>query len=683
MKQQNSYSFFCCFCEEPRKRNNQKRRPFEGPNQIYKIDTNSYYSEKIIPQPQPNNIVIDPPKEKEKESIKSKNTKNDEFEEIRTIDSYYTINNKNKKENNVTKKEYTNNHKNKYKNILQNDINSFLEKKERKEIPIENLSSILKKYETEKINNISIQEEKNKISEKAEEKKTEEIKKDTTEKIENKKELENKENKNNNSIKLNNKINNDIKTDYNQKNNMLSNPSSIKINEKENTISQTIKRINKFEFEDNITQERLLWKNKSNLNQKIKSAIINNNNINSNINTKPIQNNNIIDNSKQTSPNKSIQNETSDDRNTNPINQIPIENDISCEKVKEETISKKETINNKSNKSNNNHLKKIKNENNTMVAQKGNSKFSTINNDANSFNSALELKANLNKIKIDSTNNNVDKISEKKIDNKSKKQIDNKSKKEIDNKSKKEIITNNIPNIEPKQEIVDNTNIIDSQSIKENKSTNNNLSIKEGINIKLNYLTEFCPSNTAQEEKKVEESKTSNIQKDSISEEIDDEVGSIDEFNNTNDNRSILSSYIFSSVRPTESNKSFASSIYGKSDSQELVSNYNEIMSNKGMRILPMEFNNNREVEIRMDNLPRNTKNYFISMRMNEIKRKKEKITEKEKLIKNNYDNIEKMKKKIENIDNEEKQYERWIEKEEEENENLIYLLNFLMNVNK
>ena len=34
-------------------------------------------------------------------------------------------------------------------------------------------------------------------------------------------------------------------------------------------------------------------------------------------------------------------------------------------------------------------------------------------------------------------------------------------------------------------------------------------------------------------------------------------------------------------------------------------------------------------------------------------------------------------------MENEERQYERWIEKEEEENENLIYLLNFLMSVNK
>ena len=60
-----------------------------------------------------------------------------------------------------------------------------------------------------------------------------------------------------------------------------------------------------------------------------------------------------------------------------------------------------------------------------------------------------------------------------------------------------------------------------------------------------------------------------------------------------------------------------------------------------------------------------------------------EEINEKDKSIHSNYDNIEKIKKKIDKIENEGKQYERWIEKEEEENENLIYLLNFLMSVNK
>ena len=98
------------------------------------------------------------------------------------------------------------------------------------------------------------------------------------------------------------------------------------------------------------------------------------------------------------------------------------------------------------------------------------------------------------------------------------------------------------------------------------------------------------------------------------------------------------------------------------------------------MRILPVDINNtNKEVEIKMDNLYRNSKNYFISMQMNQVRKMKEKIGEKEKQIKNNYDSIDKMRKKIEKMENEGRQYERWIEKEEEENENLIYLLNFLI----
>ena len=712
MKQESSYSFFCCYCEEPRKRdrNNQQRRPFEGPNQIYKIDTNSYFSEKLNQQ-QPNtnniiNIINEPPKEieKEKESIKPVNIKNDEFEEINTIDSYHTINNKNKKENNLTKKENTINHKKRHKNFLQNDINSFLEKKERKDINIENLSAILKKYDTEKIKNISIQDEQNKLSEKPEDKKAEEIKNISLEKKEitqskkssqnkeimqskeaiqnqekndNIEAIQNKENNNNNSIKINNDINNDIKTDYNVKNNLASNQSSIRMNEKENIVSHAIKRINKLEFEDDISQERLIWNYKSNLNQNIKSSLIKSNNSNNtNQNQEAIKDNNIKlnDNNKNTISNKSQQNEIEEDKNTNPINKIHIENDIACQKEKEEIISKNEMINNKnniSNRSNNNNLKKLKNEIKTTRQQKGNSKISLINNDDNSINSAIELKANLNNIKFDSKRSN--KNTEKLIENK-------------DKEPKNEINNNNTTNIEPNKELSEKTDVIESQSFKDNKSINNNLSIKEGVSVKLNYLTEFCPSNIAkEEEKKEEESKTTSIKKESISEEVDDEVGSIDEFNNANDNRSVLSSYIFSSVRPTDSNKSFASSIYGRSDSQELGSNFNEIMSNKGMRIFPVELNNtnNKEIEIRMDTLHRNSKNYFVNLRMKEIKKKKEIISEKEKLIKNNYDSIEKMKKKIENMENEERQYERWIEKEEEENENLIYLLNFLMSVNK
>ena len=103
-------------------------------------------------------------------------------------------------------------------------------------------------------------------------------------------------------------------------------------------------------------------------------------------------------------------------------------------------------------------------------------------------------------------------------------------------------------------------------------------------------------------------------------------------------------------------------------------------MSNKGMRIFPVYMNNNnKEVEIRMDNLYKNSKNYFLSMQMNQIKKLKDKITDKEKIINNNYSSIEKLKNKMEKMEEEGRQYERWIEKEEEENENLVYLLNFLI----
>ena len=43
----------------------------------------------------------------------------------------------------------------------------------------------------------------------------------------------------------------------------ISNQSLIKVDEKENVISQTVRRVNKFELDDKISQEQLLWKNKS------------------------------------------------------------------------------------------------------------------------------------------------------------------------------------------------------------------------------------------------------------------------------------------------------------------------------------------------------------------------------------------------------------------------------------
>ena len=292
------------------------------------------------------------------------------------------------------------------------------------------------------------------------------------------------------------------------------------------------------------------------------------------------------------------------------------------------------------------------------------------NNENNSFNSAIELKANMNNMEMNIIERN--KITKNDDIQNIKEIIVNKE--EILNKE-----LNEINNIETQREM-DKTDVYESQSLSQNENNRNSLNIKEGISMKLNYLTEFYPTKPNQEDNKETEVKKSKSQKESVSEEMEDEVGSIDEFNNSNDNRSILSSYIFSSVRPTESNKSYASSIYGRNDSQDLISNYNEIMSNKCMRIFPVDTNNyNKEFEIRMDNLYKNSKNYFISMQMNQIKKLKEKISDKEKTIKNNNNHIERYKKEMEKMEEERRQYERWIEKEEEENEKLVYLLNYLI----
>ena len=629
MKHQNSYSFFCCYCEEPRRkeRNNQQKRVEESSqiSKIYKIDTNSNFSEKIVQQSETND------KKKEIETEKE-NVENNISENIKSIDSYHTMNNKTK---NVIKpkKEDMKNFNNYYKNFEQNDINSFKGKKDRSDISLENLSEIVKKFKKDNLINTNIiQKEKN---EEKEEQRKDSINKD------------NKENLPNIIYKNDNKEKDDIKTCDNKINNIYSNQNLVNMNEKENIISQKINKNNKFEFEENTSQEHLLWKNKSK-----NSNIINNQ---SNI----IKNNNIIDISNNIS-NKSISNEINNDKDTNPINKVNknINNEITYQKEKIEHVSRNDLNDNAK-------LKKFEKENKTLY-QKDNLKLSFNNNhDNNSFNTAVEFKANINNIETNLINKNQIMM------NQNKKEI-SANKEEILNKE-----LNEVNNFETQHEI-DKTNVYESQSLSQN-GNNNDISIKEGINIKLNYLTEFCPTKPNQEEKKEMELKNSKSKRESVSEEIEDEVGSIDEFNNSNDNRSILSSYIFTSVRPTESNKSYASSIYGRSDSQDIISNYNEIMSSKGIRIFPIDMNNSKEVEIKMDNLHKNSKNYFISMQMNQIKKLKEKISDKEKIIKNNYNHIERYKKEMEKMEVEGRQYERWIEKEEEENEHLLYLLNFLI----
>ena len=182
-------------------------------------------------------------------------------------------------------------------------------------------------------------------------------------------------------------------------------------------------------------------------------------------------------------------------------------------------------------------------------------------------------------------------------------------------------------------------------------------------------------------------------EEENIKDELEDEVGSIDEFHGSNDNRSIFTSYIFTSVHLTE-NRPIAPSLCTKSDYQEAISNYNDINSSRGFINIPPGMNN-REFEIRIDkdmnfmqyisgnkNMNANNQgnNSYWNLQMhNSIKKIKEKINDKEALIKKNNDNINNMRQKISKIEEESKQYERWIENEDEENDRLMFLLNYLM----
>jgi prefoldin subunit 5 len=221
---------------------------------------------------------------------------------------------------------------------------------------------------------------------------------------------------------------------------------------------------------------------------------------------------------------------------------------------------------------------------------------------------------------------------------------------------------------------------------------------------KLNYLNEFYStipqdkeSTLLKEHKSSNNKERKNTDKDneeeSIKDELEDEVGSIDEFHNINDNRSIISSYIFTSVHLTE-RRSIAQSTYSKSEYQDGISNYNDLTSSRGGLNFIHSLTNNKEFEFRIDKdanfIPflKETKNFqfkhnfsiIYNMQINNsIKKLKEKIEDKSKMINDNKKEINELKEKIRNVEEENKQYEGWIENEEAEKEELTCFLNFLM----
>lgn len=180
-------------------------------------------------------------------------------------------------------------------------------------------------------------------------------------------------------------------------------------------------------------------------------------------------------------------------------------------------------------------------------------------------------------------------------------------------------------------------------------------------------------------------------------EEIDDEDLEIDDENceddlKIHDTKSIVSSYIFSMpkmMKGINDSMSYAPSLISKSDIQ---SNLMRMSSNKKIRIIPPNINNDdSEVEITNENgegfkafIESPHSSYFNNKKdkykeNSQFKAVYEKIQKKDKEITKLKDKINHINNLIQSYHNENKKYEKWIEKEENEGEFLRQMLNFLI----
>ena len=180
-------------------------------------------------------------------------------------------------------------------------------------------------------------------------------------------------------------------------------------------------------------------------------------------------------------------------------------------------------------------------------------------------------------------------------------------------------------------------------------------------------------------------------------EEIDEDDLEIDDENCENDlkihdTKSIVSSYIFSMpkmMKGINDSMSYAPSIISKNDIQ---SNLMRINSNKKIRIIPSNINNDdSEVEITNENgegfkafIESPHSSYFNNKKdkykeNSQFKAVYEKIQKKDKEITKLKDKINHINNLIQSYHNENKKYEKWIEKEENEGEFLRQMLNFLI----
>ena len=710
---QKNFSIFCCYCEEPRKNRpntHNQRDKNENSNHSYKIDTNSNVSRGIIKDGKLQDSFTS------NSNIKNSNIINYHINDNSPIkrrgsndNTNYSMSNININNNILNSDKKTNKTSNNqgikrimdiYKNDQQKGINSSL-KKNNSLINLEKISLNEDNVEKNKNdNNINIINEKNIFS------------------------LDNKfthEDNNNKSKDINNDNKNDKNINVNQKKlNVL--PKIIDYKKRVNEISERNNRTNLFEVED-------------------KSNIINNNLNKNNFTYIDIINYSNIEHKF---------NEES--KNNNNYNTYSNGNDL---------IKNKNIINNSNIKYNDNINDKSINKNSVLLEKNekcSNSKINNIENSINNNNSKIKSEKeneNLNKItdikqeqSNNITNNNISNILDKNPINEANSENHLFSKKEENNnvlsdKDASKLNELNYINDNENMNMNDNDEINDEESYinSENKGNlcSKTMYVKKKENYflndfdkdfeaefdnnsenpKLNYLTGYYDT-VPKENKSIlmseqrptntNDNKTTNTnmnknnqnenEEENVKEELEDEVGSIDEFKNTNDNRSILSSYIFSSVHLTES-KSIYQSVISKSEYQDAGSNYNDMTASEkgGFNFISPQINrlNSREVEFRIGedmNFPfikKDSKasnniqniNLFLNSQLNySIKKMKEKIIDKDKEIQRNKYLINHLKQKTNDIEDKKKKYEKLIESEEEENVTLNQFLKYLMEYN-
>ena len=719
---QKNFSIFCCYCEEPRRNRPTTQNPREiietsNHSKKYKIDTNSDFSRGI----------------KKEEKFQDSFTSNTTIKNNSIFNYHINANSPFKRRGSNDNTNYSMSNININNNILNSD------KKTNKTCINKNINKLMDMYKnSQQIGiNTSLKKKNNlidleKIS--LNEDKAEKNKNDTNININGEKSILNQDNKSihaDNNDNKNKDISNDNKNDKNintnqKKLNVL--PKIFQYKKGVNEISERNNRTNIFEVEDNISKGQFQQNksniirnnfnknnftnidiiNYSNIEHKFNEESKNNNNYNTYSNDNDlIKNKNIINNSNSkyngNIDDKSINKNSEKNENytNSKINDIenPINNNS---KIKNDKKNENESLNkieDNKQEQNNNNISNILDENQI--------------NKANSENQILTNKEEINNVLSDK---NISKINELNCindnDNENMNMNDNdeiNDEESYINSDKKGNLCSKTMYVKKKDNYFLNDNDKDFETEFDNNSENP----------KLNYLTGYYDT-VPQENKSLlmseqrptntNENKTTNSnipktnqnenEEENVKEELEDEVGSIDEFKNTNDNRSILSSYIFNSVHLTE-NKSIYQSVISKSEYQDAGSNYNDLTPSErgGFNFISPQINrlNSREVEIRIGedmNFPFGKKdskvsnniqniNTFLNSQLNySIKKVKEKIIDKDKEIQRNKYLINHVKQKTNNIENEKKKYETWIEEEEKENETLNQFLKYLMEFN-